>query len=116
VAALVLLTAFGLVATGAAMLAGAVFRNEQQAGSVGVFIGLGFAALGGSMVPLAVFPDTMQAVAHITPHAWANEAFYELIGADASLRDILPEVAALLGYAAVILALASWRLRRALTT
>jgi linearmycin/streptolysin S transport system permease protein len=114
-AAMVLLTAFGLVATGAAMLAGAVFRNEQQASSVGVFVGLGLAALGGSMAPLAVFPDTMRQIAHVTPHAWANEAFYELIGDDAGLVDILPEVAALLAMAAVILTLAAWRLRRALT-
>lgn len=114
--ALLVLFAFGLVATGAAMLAGAVFRNDAQAGSVGVFIGLGLAALGGSMVPLDVFPPTMRTVAHLTPHGWANDALAELIATDAGLVDVLPEVAALLGMAVAILAVASWRLRRALTT
>jgi hypothetical protein len=26
------------------------------------------------MAPLEVFPDTARKIAHITPHAWANDA------------------------------------------
>jgi ABC-2 type transport system permease protein len=37
------------------------------------------------MVPLEVFPQTMKTIAHVTPHAWANEAFEELIGEGASV-------------------------------
>jgi len=35
---------------------GSALSNEQQAGSLGVFLGLALAALGGAMVPLEVFP------------------------------------------------------------
>lgn len=66
------------------------------------------------MVPLEVFPDTMRAIAHVTPHAWANEAFEELIGARAGVVDVLQQVAALTGFAVVLLSIASWRLRLAL--
>ena len=67
------------------------------------------------MVPLEVFPDTVRTAAHITPHAWGNDAFSDLLASGAGLADVLPELAILLGYAAVLLALATWRLHAALT-
>jgi ABC-2 type transport system permease protein len=48
--------AFSLVSTGAAMLLGTLFATEQQAGPVALLLGLGLAALGGSMAPLEIFP------------------------------------------------------------
>jgi ABC-2 type transport system permease protein len=61
--------AFSLVGAGAGTLIGSMFSNEEQAGPVAILIGLGLAALGGSMVPLEVFPPAMRTVAHLTPHA-----------------------------------------------
>ncbi len=116
VAALLLLAAFTAVGAGAAMLMGAVFSNEQQAGGVAVIVALGLAALGGSMLPLELFPPTMQRIALVTPHAWALSGFAELVRHDGGIVDILPEVGVLLAYAAVLFALATWRLRRALTS
>jgi ABC-2 type transport system permease protein len=113
--AIAVLVSFALVATGVAMLSGAVFRNDQQASSVGVFLGLGLGALGGCMFPLELFTGPMRVVAHVTPHAWANDAFGELVRHDAGLVDILPNLAVLLGMAAVLLTVATWRLRKALT-
>lgn len=115
-AASLLVFVFAWVATGAAMLAGALFRTDQQAGSVGVMIGLGLAALGGSMAPLEIFSPTMRAVAHVTPHAWANEGFATLVRHDGGVTDILGELGALAAMAAALLALATWLLRRSLTT
>ncbi len=71
---------FALVGTGGAVLLGSLFSSEQQAGPVALLLGLGLAALGGSMAPLEVFPDTARAIAHVTPHAWANDAFSDLLG------------------------------------
>ena len=98
------------------ILMGSVLDNEAQAGGVGVMLGLVLAALGGAMVPLEVFSDSMQRVAHLTPHAWLIEAFEELIARDGSLVDILPQVAVLGGAAAVLLLLSTVLLRRSLTT
>lgn len=113
--AVTLLLAFALVATGAAMLAGAVFSHEQQAASIGVFLGLGLAALGGSMAPLEVFSPTMRDVAHITPHAWANEGFAELVQDGGDLVDIMPQLGVLTAMATVLIGVAAWRLRRSIT-
>ena len=114
-AAIVLVVMFSLVGSGAGMLLGSLFNNDQQAGSLGVFAGLGLAALGGCMVPLEIFSSTMQNVAHITPHAWALDGFAELVRRGGTIGDILPELAALAGYAAMLLTAATLRLRHVLT-
>lgn len=111
----VLLVALAAVGAGAAMLLGSLFRNDQQAGGFAVMIALGLGALGGCMLPLELFSPTLRRIAHITPHAWANDGFAELVYGGGSLADILPEVGVLAAYAIVLLSVAGWRLRRVLT-
>ena len=67
------------------------------------------------MVPLEVFGPAARALAHPTPHAWANEAFTKLVKHGGDLGSVLPEIGVLLGFAAVMLTIAVWQLRRALT-
>jgi ABC-2 type transport system permease protein len=107
---------FSLVAVGAGVLIGTLFSSEQQAGPVGMIIGLVFAAIGGSMEPLQYFPSTMRKIAHITPHAWANDAFGTLLSNGGNLSSVWLDVTVLGAGAAVLLTLATWRLRRVLTT
>jgi ABC-2 type transport system permease protein len=114
--ALVLMLVFAAVATGAALLMGALFRNEQQASGVGVVAGLGLAALGGCMAPLEIFSPTMRKVAHLTPHAWALDGFNELIRHHGTVLDILPELGVLTAMAVVLLTLGTRRFRRTITT
>jgi len=106
---------FSLVAVGAGVLIGTLFSNEQQAAPVAMIFGLTFAAIGGSMSPLEYFPPTMQKIAHITPHAWANDAFTHLLVNGGGISSVALDVAVLCGYAVVLLTLATWRLRRVLT-
>jgi ABC-2 type transport system permease protein len=108
--------AFCLVGAGAGMLIGSVFSSEEQAGSIAILIGLGLAALGGSMVPLEVFPPTVRSLAHLTPHAWGNDAFSKLLKHGGGLEAVAGDVAVLLGFAATLIALGMWRLRRALVS
>ena len=110
-----LLILMALVGAGAGMLMGSLFDNDEQAGSMGVFIGLGLAALGGCMVPLEIFPDTMQNIAHLTPHAWALDGFAELIRRGGTIADIALELVVLAGFAVAFLVLGTWRLRAKLT-
>jgi len=109
---------FSLGAAGVGMLMGAVFANDQQAGGLGVMLGIGLGALGGCMIPLAImkiFSPTLWQVAHITPHAWGIEAFEELILRNGTIADITLELAILAAFAAVVFALGAWRLRASLT-
>jgi ABC-2 type transport system permease protein len=106
--------AFSLVSAAVAMLIGAVASNGEQASGIGVMAGLGVAAIGGSMVPPEIFPEPMATISWLTPHRWALDALRELI-AGAGVVDVLPQLGVLLGVAVVVFALATWRLRRAIT-
>jgi len=115
VGALLILVTFSAVGAGGGILLGATFKNDQQASGIGVMLSIGLAALGGSMLPLELFGPTMQKVAHLTPHAWALDAFAELVRRGGTTVDILLELGVLSLYAAVLLILAGWRLRVAIT-
>jgi ABC-2 type transport system permease protein len=101
-------------ASGTGIFLGTLFRNEQQAMVTSIFLSMGLGALGGRMVPLEVFSHTMKTIAHITPQAWGSDAFAKLVGHGASITGILPQLGILACYAVVLLALATWRLRRVL--
>ena len=113
VAAIVI--AFCLVSAGVAMLIGAISSNAEQASSIGVFAGLGIAALGGSMIPPEIFPPVMETISWLIPHRWAIDGLRELV-AGGTLADVALQVGVLLAAAVVVLVLATWRLRTALTS
>lgn len=106
--------AFCAVAAAAGLVLGAVFSNDSQASGAGVGLGIGLAALGGSMIPLELFPTGMRVVARITPHAWANDAMAEIVRREAGLLDVLPQLGVLGGMALALGALGTWRLRAVL--
>lgn len=111
---LLVLAFFAAVAAGGAMLIGSVIDNDGAASGIGIGAGLVLAALGGCMLPLELFPDTLRAVSKVTPHAWGYEAFAEIQRHGGTLADIAPSLAVLAGMAAVLLALGAWTLRRSL--
>jgi ABC-2 type transport system permease protein len=113
-AAFLLIVAFALVATGVGMLLGAVLRNAEQATSIGPPVGIALGMLGGCMWPLAIVPAPMRAFGHLFPHAWAMDGFIALIARDAGIAGIARQLAVLAAFAAALLVLATWRLRRAL--
>lgn len=115
IGAMALLIMFSLVGASVGILFGAVFSNDQQAGGIGVLIGLGVAALGGAMVPIEVFPATMEAIARATPHAWAIDGYAELVRRGGTLIDVLPHLGVLGAFAAGFMLIGVWRLRRVLT-
>lgn len=98
------------------MVMGSVLRTAVQAGAMGVFLGLVFAALGGSMVPLEVFPPVMARIAHLIPHAWAIDALTASIADGAGPAGVATELLVLAAYAAGLLALATVLLRRAIVS
>ncbi|MEE6281275.1 ABC transporter permease [Georgenia sp. MJ170] len=112
--ALLIMLVFGAVATGAAMLLGALVDHEGAASGMAVGIGLVLAALGGCMFPLELFPPTLRTIAHITPHAWGYEAFAEVQRHAGGLVDIAPQLGVLVAMAAVLVLLGSWALRRSM--
>ena len=109
-----IMVAFAAVGAGAAMLVGAVAGNPEQASGIGVFAGLGIAAIGGAMAPPEIFPPIMDTISHLTPHRWAIDGLREL-AVGGGVVDALPQLGVLAAFAVVLLGLATWRLRAALT-
>jgi ABC-2 type transport system permease protein len=114
--ALVLLTVIlGLVASAMGMLVASFSRSSKQADNVGTILGFVLAGVGGAIAigqfPLARAGGPMAMLAQLTPHAHAVEAYYRLMGEQAGLVDVLPQLGILLGMAALYAAIAARRFR-----
>lgn len=112
--AFVILAVFSLVAAGAAMLIGSLLDDDAAASGIGVGVGLVTAALGGCMLPIELFPDALEKVALVTPHAWAHSALSDVQRHGAGLIDVLPQLGVLAAMALGVLAVGSVALRRSL--
>lgn len=114
-AAAAVIVLFVGVGTSIGMLFGTIFRTPEQASAIGAPMGIALGMLGGCMWPLEIVPESMQTLGHLFPHAWAMDAWIELIGRGGGFGDIITELAVLAGFVAVLFPLGAWRLRRAIT-
>lgn len=106
------LVAFCAVSAAAAIVFGAMLDSPNVAGGVGVGVGLVLAALGGSMLPLELFPDSLLTVSAATPHHWAYQAYAEIQRQGGGVVDVLPQVGILVAMTLVLLPLGAWLLKR----
>lgn len=113
-AALVVLWA--LVGAGAGMLSGTLFHTPEQASAIGPAIGIAFGMLGGCMWPLSIVSAPMRTIGHVTPQAWAVDAWTALISRGGDVSTISTNLAVLAGFAALFLIIATLRLRRVLSS
>ncbi len=66
------------------------------------------------MVPFEVFPDGLRTFAHVTPHAWAIDAFTEVVQRGGGLAQIGTELGVLVAYGVAVFAAATFMLRRSI--
>lgn len=109
VAILLVMAAFTLCTTALAFALSTLLKTEMQANSVSLLLALTLAPLGGAWWPLDVVPPFMRTVGHISPVAWAMEAFNQLIFFQGSLGAVIGNVLVLLALAVVFFAFAVWR-------
>jgi ABC-2 type transport system permease protein len=93
------------------LLMATVFRTQQQATALGPWIGVALGMLGGCMWPLEIVPPIMKTIGRLSPAFWAMNAYLSLIFDHATVFDILPDVAMVFVFAAVIAAWGVVRLR-----
>ncbi|HEX3151623.1 MAG TPA: ABC transporter permease [Gemmataceae bacterium] len=109
---LIVVAATAFAATGLAMLVASVAKTETQVAVYGTLLVLVLAGIGGSMMPRDLMPETMRQISHITPHAWALDAYQQLLlNPDPNLGIVAGACAALVGFGAGFLGLA-WKLMR----
>jgi len=106
-----LVVAVSMAATGASLLVGTLARSPDQAVAAGTVLALAGGMLGGCMWPLDEVPSAMRSAGHLTPQAWAMDAFGRLVTDHGSVFQVLPQLGVLAGFAVGLVALAAWRVR-----
>ncbi|MGW5050521.1 ABC transporter permease [Actinokineospora sp. NPDC004072] len=99
----VVVALFCLVATGAAMLVGALVANPQQAPAIGPPLGIVLGMLGGCLWPKEVAGEPLTTIGYLFPHSWAMDALLTLTRPGHGLGSVWTEVAVLAGMAAIAL-------------
>jgi len=98
-------------ATGLGVLVAALARTEAQVGGMTVMLLLTLSALGGCFVPRFAMPEWLQTLGLVTPHAWALDAYQDLLVRGYGLAEVLPRVGVLLAFAALFFGIGVWRFR-----
>jgi ABC-type multidrug transport system permease subunit len=68
-----------IAATGLALLVACVARTESQVAVYGTLLVLVLAGVSGCLMPRDLMPETMKTWSKITPHAWALDAYNQLL-------------------------------------
>lgn len=98
-------------ATGLGVLVSALARTEAQVGGLTVLLLLTLSALGGCFVPRFVMPHWLQTIGLVTPHAWALDAYQDLLVRGYGLLEVWPKVGALAVFGGVFFGIGVWRFR-----
>ena len=94
-----------------ALMLATLTRSIRSASSLAVITSLLLAPLGGCWWPSFLYPEWMQNIARITPHAWATTGFNKLMVFGASFGDAVPSMVALLVFTVIFSGIAIWRFR-----
>jgi ABC-2 type transport system permease protein len=106
-----ILLASALAAAAFGTTMGTFIKTEGQASGLSVMFGMVFALMGGCWYPLELFPPAIQNAVKVLPTTWAMQGMLDLVLRGGGLREILPEAAVLLGFAALFFSLGVWRFR-----
>jgi ABC-type Na+ efflux pump permease subunit len=106
---LVVCTSFAAV--GLSVLVASVARTETQVAVYGTLIVLVLGGVSGSLMPRDLMPEQMKQVSLVTPHAWALDAYSQLLASPTpDVPAVLTSCAALLAFGLVFTMLAWWRM------
>lgn len=79
---ILLIISVALAVSGFGILIASFAKSQKQVESLSLIIILVMSALGGSMMPLFLFPDFLKGIAHFTVNYWAIDGFYDTLGRD----------------------------------
>jgi ABC-2 type transport system permease protein len=97
--------------TGLGVMVAALARTEAQVGGLTVLLLLTLSALGGCFIPRFVMPQWLRIVGLITPHAWALDAYQDLLVRGYNFFEVLPKVCVLIAFAVIFFGIGVWRFR-----
>ncbi len=105
--------ATSLAAMGMALFVAALARTESQVAIYGTLLVLVLAALSGTLMgDRSLMPEQMQELSRFTPHAWALDAYRQLLTSSApSIEVVAKGCGVLAGFGAGFIVLAWWMLK-----
>jgi len=103
--------AVAATATGLGVLVSAIVRTETQMSGLTVLLLLGLSAMGGCFVPRFIMPPWLRTVGLVTPHAWALDAYQDLLVRGYQFFEVLPKVGVLAAFAVLFFVIGVWRFR-----
>ncbi|MFL5328894.1 MAG: ABC transporter permease [Gemmataceae bacterium] len=71
--------ATSIAATGLALLVASISRTESQVAVYGTLLVLVLAGISGALMPRELMPESMREWSKLTPHAWALDAYAQLL-------------------------------------
>jgi ABC-2 type transport system permease protein len=109
----ILLTALATIfcATGLGLLIATMGKTMEQIQGMTTMVLLLMGLLSGTLVPRQLLPESMQKLSLITPHAWALNAYQDMILRHKPLMATLPNIGVVLLFGVVFFALALARFR-----
>lgn len=100
-----------LAAVGLSMLVAAVAKTETQVAVYGTLLVLVLAGISGSLMPRDLMPEQMQQLSRITPHAWALDAYAQLLtNPEPQMATVWTACAILAAFGFTFLLIAWWRM------
>ncbi len=100
-----------VAAVGLSVLVASVARSETQVAVYGTLLVLVLGGISGSLLPRELMPEQMKTVSLVTPHAWALDAYSQLLAApNPDVTAVFTSCAVLLAFGAAFTALAWWRM------
>jgi ABC-2 type transport system permease protein len=108
---IMLLSTFGLAATGLGVMISALARTRGQISALTAVLGTSLSMLGGAYWPLDIVGPTMRTVALLTPTGWAMTGLTDVVVRYQGAGQAVLPSAVLLGMAAVFLVVGVARLK-----
>jgi hypothetical protein len=104
--------ATSFAATGLALLIASLARTETQVAIYGTLLVLVLAGVSGCLMPRDLMPEEMRQASLVTPHAWALDAYAQLLVNPAPEIAIVAQACGVLvGFGLAYLVIAWWLLR-----
>jgi len=94
------------------MLLASVCQTRAQLGALSTLLILTMSAVGGSMFPRFLMPESMQKAGLWTINAWAIDGFTKVFWRDLPVTELWPQISVLLGAGIVLFAVARRFARR----
>ncbi len=115
-AAVIILSVLMVIMSAAfSLMLATLARTQRSASSLAVITSLVLAPLGGCWWPFFLYPDWLQNIAKVTPHAWATAGFNKIMVFGADFGAAVPSMLALLVFTVIFGLIAVWRFRTSAT-